>query len=175
MKKTILGLIGVVILILVGSSIYEQLNKKGAKSKRLDCHKNVTVFERVYHQDRLLSIKDLLNDGKFKLEFRVEKSKYMDTQLFEYVDIEQTQDEILNIFNHKEDSDTLKVKVLLYENDKKDPGKKSKEALLYAGYLMFDFYLENSLVYKIQIDFMDMQGHDIKQTIECIKNSIITI
>ncbi len=175
MKKTILIILGIVVFGLVASSIYQQVTKKSAKAQRLECHKNVTVFERVYIQEELPNIKKLLQDGEFVLKMKAERSKYMESKLFDYVDVTEIENYIKSSFGQKNENETLKINVLLYENDKQDPGKKNDEARKYAGYLVFDVYLDKSLVYKIQIDFMDMQGFDIKTKIDCIRQSILSI
>lgn len=175
MKKTILIILGIVVFGLVANSVYQQVTKKGAKAQRLECHKGVTVFERVYAQDKLPKIQELLQNGEFGLTLKAERSKYMESKLFDYVDVTEIENYIKSSFGQKSENETLKINVLLYENDKKDPGKKNDEALKYAGYLVFDVYLDKTLVYKIQIDFMDMQGFDIKTKIDCVKQSILSI
>jgi len=174
-KKSIFILLGIVVFGLIANSVYQQLNKKGAKAQRLECHKNITVFERVYIQEKLSLVKELFQNGHFTVKFKVEPSKYMESQLFNYVDIQDTDNYIKSSFGQKKESENLSINVLLYENDKKDPGKKNDEARQYAGYLVFDVYLDKSLVYKIQIDFMDMQGFDIKTKIDCVRQSILSI
>ena len=44
----------------------------------------------------------------------------------------------------------------------KDEGKKNKDAFLYAGYLVFEFKLKDELLYKIQIDYTNIDTSDIK-------------
>ncbi|QOG11901.1 hypothetical protein [Arcobacter sp. FWKO B] len=175
MKKSILALFIIGLVVIVAQSIYQQLNKKVAKSSRIECHKNVTVFERVYNNEKINAIQEFIKDGTFEISLKAEPSKYMKSQLFNYVDSQAVKEYIQNSFGLTTLDNALKINVLLYENDKEDPGKKSAEAKMYAGYLMFDFYLENEMIYKVQIDFMDMQGNDINKTIDCIKQSILSI
>jgi hypothetical protein len=174
-KKIIYSIIGIGLVLVIANSIYQQLNKKVAKSSRIDCHKSVTVFERVYNNEALKKIQKNIEDGSFDIVLKTEPSKYMQSQLFNYVDTNEIKKYINDTFGFKSSSSELKINVLLYENDKLDPGKKNDEAKAYAGYLMFDFYLENVMIYKIQIDFMDMQGSDINKTIDCIKQSVLSI
>lgn len=176
MKKTIFVIFVILVVSLIGISTYKQLNKKSAKASRLDCHKEVVVFERVYANDKLEELQKLIKTGEIKYDFKIEKAKYMESKLFEFVDANKTSDEVLHILGLKNyDKSDLELKVLLYENDKLDPGKKSAEAKLYAGYLMFDFYISAIPIYKIQIDFMDLQGKDIAKRVECVKQSTQTV
>ena len=64
---------------------------------------------------------------------------------------------------------------MVYENDKKDPGKKTPKSKKYAGYLTATFKIDNKKVYKIQTDFMSLQGEDIPQRISCIVKSVMTL
>ena len=63
----------------------------------------------------------------------------------------------------------------VYENDKEDSGKKNSEAKKYAGYLMFDFKYDKKLVYKIQIDYMDLDAKDLEDRMDCVINSFLSI
>ena len=69
----------------------------------------------------------------------------------------------------------LVIDYFIYENDKDDPGKKTAKSKLYAGYLVFNFLLEGEQVYRLQIDFMDMQGKDIDEKIRCIMKSVLSL
>jgi len=175
LKKILFSIIGLGVVLIIANSIYQQINKKVAKSSRIDCHKNVTVFERVYNTEEIKNVQKNIENGSFDIVLKTEPSKYMQSQLFNYVDSNIINQYINDSFGFKSSSDELKINVLLYENDKLDPGKKNDEAKAYAGYLMFDFYLNNTMIYKIQIDFMDMQGRDIGRTIDCIKQSVLSI
>ena len=97
----------------------------------------------------------------------------MESKLFEFVDADKTSEMILHSFGFENNQTSqLELAVLLYENDKLDPGKKSEEAKKYAGYLVFDFSISGVLIYKIQIDFMDMQGKDIEKRVDCAMKSV---
>jgi hypothetical protein len=180
MKKIVLFLIGVFLLYFIGSGIYEQLNKKSAKSARLECHKKSTVFENLQRPELLESLRNSLESSKYSIETSVEKAVYMQSRLFEYVDPKEAEKYVLSTLEKYKkagssgESKNAQIKLLIYENDKKDPGKKSDKAKLYAGYLLFDFIVDNKTVYKIQIDFMDDHGKDINQKIECAIKSLFT-
>lgn len=175
MKRVVFYALIALFLLATFNSLYKYLNKPTAKSTRLACHQGVVVFEKVYLPDQLSILKNQLKSGEFTLDFSVQKAVYMESKLFDFVSADQVKKSIEEIFDHKKDSEKLLIKALLYENDLKDAGKKSKEAFLYAGYLVFGFVYENKLVYKVQIDFMDKKGADIDKTISCAKESLLSI
>jgi len=76
-----------------------------------------------------------------------------------------------NIANEKK----LIIDYYIYENDKEDKGKKGAKSKLYAGYVLFEFKLDNKLVYKIQTDYMDIDGKDIKERMVCAIDSFLSI
>ena len=173
MKKLFFFGLLVLVISIIGFSAFKQINKS-AKASRIDCQKEVVVFERIYKPKQIELLKNLILNQKAKIIFKVEKSKYMKSKLFEYVDINKTEKDIEKTFglDQKQDANDSVIDVLLYENDKLDPGKKNDEAKKYAGYLVFDFYVKNELTYKIQIDFMDFQGKDIQKRIDCVRQSV---
>lgn len=67
------------------------------------------------------------------------------------------------------------INYYIYENDKEDSGKKNNDAKSYAGYLVFEFKYDNKLVYKIQTDYMNLDGNDIDDRMDCAVNSFISI
>jgi len=162
--------------------VYKQLGQnKSAKSDRLACHKakKVVVFERVYKKDKLGALKQALKAGNVRIDPRAQKSEYMESQLFTHINKEKIVSMVQKRLQQEStanDSDkNAVIDLLIYENDKKDPKKKTEKAKLYAGYLGFDFKLDNTLVYKIQIDFLDMQGRDIQQRIDCAVQSVMSL
>ena len=76
-----------------------------------------------------------------------------------------------NIPNNKK----LIIDYYIYENDKEDKGKKGLKSKLYAGYLLFEFKLNNKLVYKIQTDYMNIDGKDIEERMDCVIKSFLSI
>ena len=81
-----------------------------------------------------------------------------------------------NMISKKEDStEKTIIDYYIYENDKEDNGKKNNEAKSYAGYLVFEFKYENKLVYKIQTDYMNLDGNDINERMNCVIDSFISI
>lgn len=178
MKKNIYILFVVLLIVLIGNSIYKEVNKKSTKSVRLECHNKVTVFEKLHKPKLLMKLKNDINNGKLQITKEIEKSKYMESKLFNYVDEEQITsfyESLLNRKNLANEDSSSSVNILIYENDKEDPGKKTKKAKLYAGYIVFSYKTENSLVYKIQIDFLDDKGSDINKTLKCGLESVMTL
>ncbi|AHJ14045.1 hypothetical protein [Sulfurospirillum multivorans] len=172
-RGTYLILFGLVLVL--GSAIYKQITKPKATAQRIACHQEVVVFEKIYHTDRVEALKEQLKTERIHLLFSIQPSRYTPTQLFNYVDTEALQEKIVKRFGEEEEKSDLVLSVLLYENDLLDPGKKTKDAKKYAGYLVFAFHLQGELIYKIQIDFMDRKGGDIASKIECAYASVTSL
>ncbi|MEA1918643.1 MAG: hypothetical protein U9N52_02280 [Campylobacterota bacterium] len=155
----------------IGSGIYDQMNKEKPRLSRLDCQKEMIVYEKVYDAEALERAKIALKEGLLSIDSSIQKSKYMKSKLFEYVDINEV-DVLLKeaVAKHHTQSDSdkaLHVSYYIYENDKKDPGKKSPKSKLYAGYIHMTFSVDGIKAYVTQVDFMDMQGKDIEKRIAC--------
>ena len=171
-----LGLaLGLGIVLILGYAIYTQATKSGCRAMRLECHKETVVFERIYLQDEVKALKEAIRLGGVFLELETQKAHYSPSKLFEILDLEAVRQDIQKAFKEASSQDAPRLHVLVYENDPLDPGKKTKEAKLYAGYLVFSFYKGVDLVYKIQIDFMDKEGKDITKRIGCVKASFIAL
>lgn len=172
----ILAFIFLAFLVKVG---FENTAKSSAKSARLACHKQGTVFERVYDQALMKEAQNALKTGNYKLLSRAKKAQYMESRLFGYVDmkaVDQMVNENIATYRDAEVQSTIPVVVdyFVYENDKGDPGKKTPKSKLYAGYLHFKVTVEGERVYVIQIDFMDLKGKDIPGKVECAIRSLMT-
>ena len=185
MFKDKLGLIiGIIIILIIGNEVYTQINKKpkSAKSIRLECHKKSITFEKVLKPKLIKSLHQTLKSNDYKLVVWADKAKYMKSVMFEFVDINIIKKNIqqkiklykLDNIEAKKTSNIL-IDVMVYENDKKDPGKKTKRSKLYAGYIELTAKVDKKVVYKIQTDFMNLKGEDIPNRISCIVNSIMSI
>ena len=155
MKLYIGIFIGACFVYLIGSSIYTQIQKenKSARSSRISCHKDATVFERLYIEKEKKAIQKKLEEGNYTLSSSVLKAVYSKSKLFDFVDLDY-----------------------IYENDVDDPGKKTAKSKLYAGYIVVKFKNDkNELIYQVQVDFMDKKGADLPQSIKCAIKSFITI
>lgn len=183
MKKYIWIFIGICFVWLIGSSIYNQIQKenKSARATRIDCQKKATAFERVYVKDELQVIQDKLKKGNYSLSSSVQKAVYAKSKLFDFValaDMDKVVLETLDsyIIQKSLSEEKLNVSYYIYENDVEDPGKKTKKSKIYAGYVVFRFSnSKKNLIYQIQIDFMDKKGADLPQSIKCAIKSFITI
>jgi|LGVE01.1.fsa_nt_gb hypothetical protein len=169
----------VVFVYFVGNDIYQQTNKTGARSTRLACQKECKVFEKVYKEDLLEKAKLALKSGNYALDSSIKKAKFMKSTMFEYVQIEEVDKDVREaIAKYKQpdlqSDEKVKIEYYIYENDKGDPGKKTKKSKLFAGYLRFSFVLDTKKVYMVQVDFMDLQGRDIKKSVDCAIESFVT-
>jgi hypothetical protein len=170
-------LIGVVLIIM--KSAYDQAQKPSAKAARLACHTKSVVFEKVQTPSLLKELQNALRSGDVVITTKTLESQHMPTRLFEYLkasDVEnQTRQELAKYALSSPVQKKAKIDITIYENDKLDPGKKNLEAKLYAGYLIYQFYLADEAVYKIQIDFMDLKASDVEEKIVCAIDSVMSL
>lgn len=179
-----LGIVTALALALfVGYGIYAQLNKPSVKLRRLPCQQEVTCFERSYAPDQLQEAVTLLQQRAYRISVSAQPSVYMKSRLFESVDTADIERVIAEAIERRipqhegtpaAAEEPLLIQCLIYENDKKDPGKKSKKAFLFEGYLLFSLSLGEKILYKFQIDFMEPKGADIPKRIDCLVQSILT-
>jgi len=164
---------------ILGDAIFTQINKS-AKATRIECQKKATSFERVYLKNEIKLAQERLKNGSVEFTSSIKKAHYAKSKLFEYVklsDMDTVLASILKTYAKQKDSKDKKLYIsyYIYENDKDDPGKKTKKSKLYAGYVVFRFLNTNrDLIYQVQIDFMDEKGIDLPQRIKCAVESFIT-
>ena len=183
MKKYISIVAILLIILVIGYGLYEDIQKQNlsAKSMRISCQKKVTVFERIYDDTNIKLMQAKLENANYLLSSSIQKAVYSKSKLFDYVNlpaIDKSTIEILNKYTISKDSSDKKLKILyhIYENDIKDPGKKTEKSKLYAGYVVFRFCdYKDKPIYQVQIDFMDKQGADLIQSIKCAIKSFMTI
>ncbi len=184
LKNKIIIIIGIIIIFVIGNEVYTQINKKpkSIKAKRLGCHSISTTFEKVLKPKLIKNLHQTLKSGDYKLVVWEDKAKYMNSVMFNYVDVKVINNDIKqkikvykidNIVAQK--TNDVLIDVMVYENDKKDPGKKTKASKLYAGYLVVAVKIDKKIVYKIQMDFMNLKGKDIPDRISCIVDSIMSL
>ncbi len=162
----------VIVFALFSSTIlYHHFNPKSAKSKRLVCHQESTTFERLYEPHQTNTIQTLLKSGDFSFTINIAKSSYMPTRIDSYMKQEAFEVLLHDTFG-KPRGEKLRIDLLLYENDKKDPKKKTQEAKLYEGYVQVSFYLNHTRVYTVQLDYMDPMGNDIAKRLKCALESV---
>lgn len=182
MKKTFLYILIVVIVGGIAYSIFDTAtkNKVPGKLTRLPCHKNITAFERAYGDAELQSAKELLLAGNYTIDSDIDKAKYMESTLFKVISIEDTDKYFYNYINKKIKKEQIynngiQVEYTIYENDVEDPKKKSNKCKLYRGYVVLKIKNNlNKVVYQVQIDFMDQNGEDVFQTLDCALESFLT-
>lgn len=171
--------VALIILFILGQSIYQQMTKTGAKAVRLSCHTKSTVFEKVHQPSLVKELQNALRSQDKEILVEALRSVHMQSKLFEFLDIKdvqkQTKAEFARFINSSTPTKKAKISIAVYENDKLDPGKKNEEAKRYAGYLIYKFYLGNELVYQVQIDFMDEKASDIDEKIACAVESVMSL
>ena len=163
---------------IAGNGIYSQFFKKGARATRLDCQKKVIFFEKLRDKSLIDEAKNALLSKNYDINSSIRKSYYMKSQLFKYVDKNKIdivlKNKIDTLSTKKLKTDTLKIKYVIWENDKNHPGKKNPKSKLFMGYIVFEFYLKNRLVYESQIDFMDKKGKDIPSRLDCALKAFLS-
>ena len=176
----ILSTILILIVLFVTFAVFEEVNKFDPKLKRIACQEKTTTFEKIEFEHPIWETNNLIETNNFNIKSNIEYSKYMTSHLIDILSIKQA-DEILNnvlkkyIKSTTQNDKKLLIDYYIYENDKEDKGKKSPKAKLYAGYLLFEFKLDNHLVYKIQTDYMDIDGKDIEERMDCAIKSFLSI
>ena len=180
MFKYFLGLVAVLFFYMIGSEVVGFINKKGANSARLECHKKSTTFEYVYQKEQVTTIQDAIKSNHVVIKSKFQLSEHMQTKLAKHISLSEVdkmiQDQIdLHKMTEKKSTKELLIDYFIYENDKEDPGKKTAKSKLYAGYLVFHFLVEGEKVYRIQIDFMDLQGKDIEEKVGCVFDSVMSL
>jgi len=179
--KYIYTILAIVILYFVGNDIYKQNTKKvaGAKSTRLACHKTSKVFERTYDTELLKKAQEAVLAGEYELTSRIKEAKFMETKMFKYVQLEKVDQMVKDAITKRKQADAkaegkVAIDYYIYENDKADPGKKTKKSKLYAGFLRFIMTYNGKKFYSIQADFMNLEGKDIPKSVECAIETFVT-
>lgn len=180
--KYIYTILAIVILYFVGNDIYKQNTKTvaGAKSTRLACHKTCKVFERTYDAELLKKAQETVRGaGEYELTSRIQEAKFMETKMFKYVQLEKVDQMVKDAISKRKQADAkadgkVAIDYYIYENDKADPGKKTKKSKLYAGFLRFILTYNGKKIYSVQADFMNLEGEDIPKSVECAIESFVT-
>ena len=183
MKNRISLIVFIIIFVIISNEVFKQATKKphSAKASRLQCQKKAVTFEKVLKPKLIKILQQTLKSGDFKIIVLADKAKYMKSVMFNFVDIKKVEDDFKSKIESydttikKEKSGDIFVDMMIYENDKKDPGKKTARSKLYAGYIEVTFKVNKKNVYKIQTDFMSLKGADISQRISCIVKSVMSL
>ena len=180
MKKMILPGILILLILFVTFAVFEEVNKFDPNKKRLACQETTTTFEKIDFENPIWETNNLIETNNFIVKSDIEYSKYMPSHLKDILTVTQA-DEMLNsilkehIKSNIANEKKLIIDYYIYENDKEDKGKKGAKSKLYAGYILFEYKLDNKLVYKIQTDYMDIDGKDIKERMVCAIDSFLSI
>ena len=182
MKKYIIVFVVVFIGYFIGDSINKEMtkDKTPGKAKRLACQKKVTTFERAYSIADIKFAQNLIEHGSISFSSAIEKPKYSKSVLSDYITLDEIDlmfTKILRSYvKYNEDNNSgYKLSYYIYENDKNDPGKKTKKSKLYAGYVVFEVKtIKNKSIYKVQVDFMNHKKQEIKNSLECSVKSFMT-
>lgn len=166
----------------IAIALYYLMPTKGnsGKSTRIECQKEVTTFERIYEPTYITQTIDALKSGNIQTKYRMQFAVHTPTKMGQYFTIDEVNNNLLDILAKYHDStisssEPLVIDYFVYENDINDPGKKSEEAKKYAGYIRMNFYLGTKRVYSNQIDFMNFEGKDINERLECAIDSLATL
>lgn len=182
MKKILTTIITLIVIFAIGNEVYKQINKQEVpgKTKRLPCLAKVTSFERAYGNEDIKKAQIKLQRGNYILKYGIDKATFMESTLFENLDLKEIE-EYTNKELHKNikeqtiTNEHITIEYKIYENDKKDPKKKSDNCKLFRGYVVFKIINnKKKTVYQAQIDFLDPKGADIKQTISCAIKAFTT-
>jgi hypothetical protein len=167
----------------VAYGVYKQANKS-IKTKRIECQSKTTTFEKILIEEPIKEAINALKTNSYTLNSSIEYSKYMKSNLVNILTKEQADEKLEKIIktyivdtNTQINSDDKKLLIdyYIYENDKEDKGKKNNDAKSYAGYLLFEFKYNNKLVYKIQSDYMNLDGNDIEDRMTCAIKSFTSL
>jgi len=170
--KYVIYLLIATVVFAIGSSIYDELNKRPLNAKRLDCHKGVALFEQK-QGERFDEVRKLLKEGSYRITSSIQKSIYMESKLFEKISVNDVDRFIAKVIGEPK-GDQVEIEYFIYENDKLHPGKKGEKSKLFSGYLNFKFKIDGESQYQVQIDFLDIDGKDIKSRVECLFESLFS-
>ena len=177
----IFALIAICLFFFFGYGIYDTLTQKEIKKEiRVPCQMETSTFERISNKQLINEAINLLKTNNYKIISRIELSEYMESKILNYISKEKADELLVKTIDKYlgEEKDSVKKLIIdyyIYENDKEDKGKKSEKAKLYAGYLVFTFKLDGKQIYKIQIDYMNMDTSDIPKRMDCVIKSFLTI
>jgi len=180
MNKIYYILIALVLVFFGYGIITKKDNDPLKKEKRVPCQKTTTTFEKIANKKLSNKAVELLESGNFIIKSRIEQASFMESKILNYINVEKADEILLSVLKkyQKEQiskNDKLIIDYYILENDKEDTGKKGTKCKLYAGYLVFEFKLENKLIYKIQTDYMKMDTSDIPERMDCVIKSFITL
>jgi hypothetical protein len=179
----IIPIILLVVMTFVAYGVYKQANKS-IKTKRIECQAKTTTFEKIFIEEPIKEAIKSLKTNSYTINSSIEYSKFMKSNLVNILTKEQADEKLEKIIKSyiadtniqtNTDEKRLLIDYYIYENDKEDKGKKNNDAKSYAGYLLFEFKYDNKLVYKIQSDYMNLDGNDIEERMTCAIRSFTSL
>lgn len=176
----ILPTILILLILFITFAVFEEVNKFDPKQKRLSCQEKTITFEKIDFEHPIWETNNLIETNNFLIKSNIEYSKLMPSNLINILTIKQANETLKNVLkkyitSNVPNNKKLIIDYYIYENDKEDKGKKGLKSKLYAGYLLFEFKLNNKLVYKIQTDYMNIDGKDIDERMDCVIKSFLSI
>jgi hypothetical protein len=166
------------IILFFSYGIYTNINKKSTTSKRVICQEQTVTFESIYDKSKIPEAQKLFFSKNYIIKSDIKYSVFMPSSLKDFFDLKRADNILKRNIPIKEiikTDEKVLIDYYIYENDKEDKNKKNKEAKLYAGYLVFEFKLDDKIVYKIQTDYMKQDGNDIENRMKCVINSFLSI
>lgn len=175
----------VIIIILLLSflfyGVFTQINKSSSKNlKRVPCQNKTITFEKINTESHILKAIKLIENGSFNITGYIDYSKFMKSNLENKIsntDIKNRIVKVLNTYkklNAKLD-EKVDIKFYIYENDREDKRKKGDSCKVYSGYIVLEFILDSTQVYKIQTDYMNDDTSDLDERINCAIKSLILL
>ncbi len=179
MNKILPGIL-ILLILFITFAVFEEVNKFDPKQKRLSCQEKTITFEKIDFEHPIWETNNLIETNNFVIKSNIEYSKLMPSHLINILTIKQANETLDNVIkkyitSNIPNNKKLIIDYYIYENDKEDKGKKGLKSKLYAGYLLFEFKLNNKLVYKIQTDYMNIDGKDIEERMDCVIKSFLSI
>jgi len=179
MNKILPGIL-ILLILFITFVVFEEVNKFDPKQKRLSCQEKTITFEKIDFEHPIWETNNLIETNNFVIKSNIEYSKLMPSHLINILTIKQANETLDNVIkkyitSNIPNNKKLIIDYYIYENDKEDKGKKGLKSKLYAGYLLFEFKLNNKLVYKIQTDYMNIDGKDIEERMDCVIKSFLSI
>lgn len=159
----------------------EKTKAKNFSSKRLECQKQSTSFEKISKSNQVKKAIKLLESSNYEIQsIDIDYSKYMKSKLKESLTKQEAKKQLDLIIKdyiktYKKQSEKMQIKYYIYENDKEDKRKKSDSCKLYEGYILLEFLLNKQSLYKIQSDYMKEDLSDMKDRISCALKSFISL
>ena len=177
------GFILIIILLLgfLFYGVFTQIDKTSSKNlKRVPCQNKTVTFEKINTEANISKTIKLIENGSINIDGYIDYSKFMKSNLENKISNTDINNRIIKVLNtYKKTDEKLKdkvdIKFYIYENDREDKRKKGDSCKVYAGYIVLEFILNDTQVYKIQTDYMEDDTSDLDERINCAIKSLILL